>query len=408
MKHSVKTLLVALLVGAVFALAACSSFVRTSASTDDEDSINSGQTLSSSGSQQSIVETPTVVFDDQQVAFTIPLDDETWNNALQLTPYHVTSAYEVVLSGIYVRSVPSVVQITTDLGSGSGWVWDGNGYLVTNQHVIDNASEIIVTFEDGRSYRADLIGSDADSDLAVLKIDGVQTVPLTLGDSNELRPGHLAVAIGSPFGQDFTLTVGIVSALLRSIPSGSTPFSIPAVIQTDAALNPGNSGGPLLDSSGRIIGVNTQIRSGTGTSAGVGFAVPINLIKRVVPSIIEDGTHEYSYLGITGGSVNLNIRESIGLDDDVRGALVTSVSPGDPAARAGLTGDSQPSCRLGGPCNYDGDIITAINGLTVNTMDQLIAYLSLETSPGDTVLVDILRDQRLQTLEVQLSARPIP
>ncbi len=364
-----------------------------------------------SSSSESAVSITNVNFEDQQIVLDIPLTEEEWDAGLQLSPLQIVNAYETLLSSIYTSSVPSVVQITTTTfgggGSGSGWVWDERGYIITNRHVVTGAQNITVLFQSGLQLPAEIIGEDEDGDIAVIKVDADNLVPLPRGNSNTVIPGQSAIAIGNPFGQDFTMTVGVISAVLRSIPSGVSSFSIPAVIQTDAALNPGNSGGPLLDSSGRVIGMNTQITSGTGANAGVGFAVPINLVLRVVPSLIDRGSYDYSYLGISGRSVDIIVREEANLEQDVSGALIISVEPGQAADRAGLRGDSSPDCTTNfNSCNFNGDIITAINGAPLRSIDDLIALLSLETSPNDTVEVNILRNGQLDSVLVTLGTRP--
>ncbi len=237
----------------------------------------------------------------------------------------IVAAHEQVLIGIYERLLPSVVEIRTsrrlglpeelpsfpsipgfpedrfpfERSGGSGFVWDDQGHIVTNHHVVDGADRLTVIFSDGTERQAEVLGTDPDSDLAVLKLldrDGLTMPPAPLGDSGAVKPGQLAVAIGSPFGQEFTITSGIVSAVGRTIRSGNSQFSIPEVIQTDAPINPGNSGGPLLDRRGHVIGVNTQIISRSGSNSGIGFAVPINTAKRVIPELIENGRYQYAWL----------------------------------------------------------------------------------------------------------------
>ena len=359
------------------------------------------------------------------VAFDFPLDDSSLDNAFTLSPLQVVHAEEILLQEVYRHSVGSVVHISTfvnnvPLGSGSGWVWDANGHIVTNRHVVVNTNlitgglspsfrnedtDIVVKFSDEREYKAKILGSDTDSDLAVLKIDAT-TEPLILGDSSSVIPGRLAIALGSPFGREFTMTTGVVSSILRSLPTTGSSFQIPTAIQTDAALNPGNSGGPLLDSSGFVIGVNTQINSQSGDNSGVGFAIPINLVKRVIPSLIDSGRHRYSYLGISGSAVSLSIREEGNIPDDVFGFIITGVTSGSAADKAGIRGDSSSSCSALGTCNLDGDIITGINGLPIRNFNTLIAYLALETSPNDEVALKIFRNGTTDIVSVILDERP--
>jgi 2-alkenal reductase len=320
-----------------------------------------------------------------------------------LSALEIARSQEQVLVDLFEKTVDSVVKIETaspgGVGEGSGWLWDDQGHIVTNYHVVDGASSIEVFFYDGREYQARVIGFNGDADLAVIKIDagGDPLQPAVLGNSSDLSVGQTAVALGNPFGEDFTMTTGIVSALGRLKPSGFSisRFSIPSVIQTDAAINPGNSGGPLLDLEGRVIGINTQIQSNSGGSQGVGFAVPVDLAKRVVPSLIEDGSHSYSFMGITGVGLGRQWREGFDFASDRRGAYITSVEPGSPAARAGLVSESGAvSSSTGQPTastKFDGDLIVSVVGQPVTSMDDLIAYLALNTSPGDDIVLVVLR-----------------
>ncbi len=316
---------------------------------------------------------------------------------------------EALLADLYVRVVPSVVRIVSDAGEGSGFVWDREGHIVTNFHLVGARDTQRITFHDGYEYDAALVGVDHDSDIAVLKIDAPadSLVPVTPGNSGALRPGQFAIAIGNPFGQEFTMTTGIVSAVGRLIGSGFSDFAIPEVIQTDAAINPGNSGGPLFDSQGRVIGINSQIRSDSRQFSGVGFAVPIDLARRVVPSLIQDGEHRYSWLGISAFDVNMDLRREASLDRGLRGTLVQTVSPNSPAERAGLQAGDRQITVLGRPVTVGGDIIVSIEGNPVMALEDVIAYLALNTSPGDTVTVGIRRDGELIDLDVELGERPL-
>ena len=294
-------------------------------------------------------------------------------------------------------------------GGGSGFVWDDEGHIVTNYHVVDGATTIEVIFSDDTRVPAELVGSDPDGDVAVIKVDptAVSLQPITIGDSEALEVGQLAIAIGSPFGQDFTLTTGIVSGVGRTIRSGNTQFSIPEVIQTDAAINPGNSGGPLLNRQGEVIGINTQIISMTGSNSGVGFAVPINIAKRIVPVIIQGDDYEYAWLGISGNTLTSEAAEFRNLDADFRGALVAEVTADGPAAKAGLQGRNESLTASSDDYVFSGDIITAINGEPINDMNDLITYLVDETKPGDVVALDIIHDDGSQeSIKVTLGVRP--
>ena len=350
---------------------------------------------------------------------------------LDLTPDAILAATEQVLVDIYERVRPSVVQIravrSLDLqggpsgrapqpfdfrrSAGSGFVWDTEGHIVTNHHVVEGADIVLVIFSDGMELEATVMGTDPDSDLAVLKVnaeeEAYELTPVTLGDSSAVKVGHLSSAIGNPFGQEFTITSGIVSAVGRTIRSGNSPFSIPRVIQTDAPMNPGNSGGPLLDRRGWVIGVNTQIASNTGASAGIGFAVPINTAKRVIPELIETGKYEYAWLGISGASLSAEYAELNGFPRETRGALVIEVAADSPASHAGLKGSDQVATRQGVEVPVGGDVIIAVGGTEIADMDELIAVLIEETRPGDTVSIDVIRQEgERATLEATLASRP--
>ena len=349
----------------------------------------------------------------------------------------IIAAHEEALGLIYEEILPSVVHIRVirqlesdgagqplpsnpDLplpdspdeffhrGEGSGFVWDEEGHIVTNNHVVDGADRVAVIFSDGTELHAKVIGTDPDSDLAVLELPEPKrgATPVELGDSDRLRVGQIAIAIGNPFGQEFTMTTGIISALGRTIRSGGSPFSIPEVIQSDVAINPGNSGGPLLDRRGKVIGVNTQIISRSGASSGVGFSVPINTAKRVVPALIEEGRYEYSWLGISGSTLRADVAELMGLPRDTGGALVTQVTLDSPADKAGLRGSDRTAALEGVDYPVGGDVIVSIDGSEVDDMDDLISYLSGNTRPDDEVTLEVIRDGERETLEVTLGARP--
>lgn len=330
---------------------------------------------------------------------------------------------EQQLASIYNQVSPSVVSINVvsrtrlgrqqegfAFGSGSGFVYSQDGYIVTNHHVVEGATErgIEVNFYDGTIVRGEIVGLDPDSDLAVLRVNlpAEQLRPVTLGDSDRLVIGQTTLAIGSPFGQRWTLTTGVVSALDRTI-QGLTNFSIGSVIQTDAAINPGNSGGPLFNLRGEVIGMNSQIVSGTRSNSGIGFAIPVNLVRRVAQDILEQGRVEYSYLGITGGSdMSLNLIERLNLPNNLRGVVVSGVVPGGPAERGGLNNPGRTVVVEGEPVPTSADIITAINGVPVAGMNELVSYLASNTRPGDTVNLTVWRGGQQISLPVQLSARP--
>lgn len=321
---------------------------------------------------------------------------------------------EQIYSEVYTNVAPSVVSINvlvrqTNSGNtfldgqlrpagGTGFVYDTNGHLVTNAHVVDGAEDIEVYFFDGTIARAEIVGLDRDSDIAVIRVEDVPAErlrPVAFGNSEALVVGQATLAIGSPFGEDWTLTSGIVSALNRSIRSLGN-FSTGAVIQTDTAINPGNSGGPLLNLNGEVIGVNTQIISETRTNSGIGFAVPSNLVSRVAQELIDNGRVAYSYMGINGGNMNLSLIESLNLPNNLQGAVVINVLPNSPAGQAGLRSQSQNTI----------DVITAVDGADINSMDDLLAYLAINTRPNQTVTLTLYRNGETINLPMTLAARP--
>jgi 2-alkenal reductase len=342
------------------------------------------------------------------------------------TPIFVTDN-ERLLYDLYNRVAPSVVSINvvarqansanpalpqqpddnTVEATGTGFIIDTAGHIITNNHVVDGATRIEVNFFDGRIVRAEIVGLDPDSDLAVLKVNDVPAealVPVPLGDSSNLYVGQEVIAIGSPFNQPWTMTTGIISALERSI-RGLTQFSIGSVIQTDAAINPGNSGGPLLNLAGEVIGVNSQIISQTRSNSGIGFAIPSSLVQRVAEQIITEGEPQYSYLGISGQDMNLYFLDALGVPNTTRGVVVLEVTGRSPAAAAGLRNPSSPVEIDGVSVPRSVDVITAINGEAISGMPDLISYLALNTEPGQTVTMTILRDGQVLDVPVTLAAR---
>ncbi|MCJ7583480.1 MAG: trypsin-like peptidase domain-containing protein [Anaerolineales bacterium] len=326
---------------------------------------------------------------------------------------------------IYGQVSPGVVTIQTSqldgtpVGLGSGWVYSADGYIVTNQHVVEGADKVEVDFPSGDKAFGNVVGTDLDSDLAVIKVDVPAAVlhPLTLGDSDQLKVGQIVVAIGNPFGLNGTMTTGIVSALGRALqskrqaPGGSgSYFSAGDIIQTDAALNPGNSGGPLLNLNGEVVGVNRAIRttstttSGDLTNSGIGFAISINIVKRVVPYLIQDGKYDYPYLGITSiDDLPLQYLQELALTQ-YTGAYVTSVAPGSPANQAGVRAGTQATSIQG--LEAGGDLIIAIDGHTVLHFDDLLKYLFNNKSPGETVVLTVLRGDQQVDLTLTLGRRP--
>ena len=322
--------------------------------------------------------------------------------------------YERVNSGVVNIDVAAGIgEEASPFGSGSGFLIDTEGHIVTNNHVVEQADIIWITFSDGSLRQAQVLGTDPDSDLAALLVEDLPSgaAPLELGDSDTLQVGQMVVAIGNPFGLEGTMTLGIVSGLGRLLPARITAsggyFRNPEIIQTDAPINPGNSGGPLLDLRGRVVGVNTAIRSTVGVNSGVGFAVPVNTVKRIVPHLIEEGEYRYPYLGITAdGRFDLaQLAQFLDLPT-ARGVLVAEVEPGGPADRAGVLGGDREVTVMGSRVRVGGDIIIAIDDYEVEDFSDLIAYLVLRTEVGQVVTLTVLRDGEELRIPVELGERP--
>jgi len=327
---------------------------------------------------------------------------------------------EQLVTNVYQRASPAVVHITSKVirysyfwgpipqeGTGSGFVIDEEGHIVTNNHVVAGAEEVEVTLGDGAVLSAKVIGTDPYNDLAVLKINAAaaELTPVELGTSANLRVGQRAIAIGNPFGLDRTLTVGVISSLGRIIErQGELPLG--EAIQTDAAINPGNSGGPLLNSQGQVIGVNTAIKSPTGGSVGIGFAVPVDTVKRVVPELIEKGYYAHPWLGFEAYSIVPRLVR--GLDLPVQeGLLIARIYRNGPAHKAGLRGASK-EVRIGNHIvGAGGDIITALNGTAVGSMEDLTIYLETKTRIGEGLTLTIWREGNEQQMEITVGERPM-
>jgi len=321
------------------------------------------------------------------------------------------------LTSLYQQVIPGVVSIRNNTSEGSGFVFDADGHIVTNQHVIEGASTVEISFSSGFKAYGTVIGSDSDADIAVISVDAPaeQFHPLAIGNSDTLQVGETVVAIGNPFGLSGTMTLGIISGLGRSQPSsqsaGGGYFSTADVIQTDAAINPGNSGGPLFNMKGEVVGINQSIltdnfnqMTGNAVNSGVGFSVSINLVKKIVPVLIRDGKYEYPYLGIYSDSnLDLGEIEALGLET-YTGAYVFDVTAGGPADQAGIHAGDTPT-RLQG-INAGGDLIIAFDGKPVDSFEKLLSYLITTKSPGDTVVLTVLRDGQSMDFTVTLSARP--
>lgn len=338
---------------------------------------------------------------------------------------------EALLTELYRRASPAVVsiEITIDLAnslnlpadtplpegrvptsSGSGWLFNSQGYIVTNNHVVADAEALQVIFHDGSKARADVVGTDPGSDLAVIKVDQLpaETAPLPIGDSDAVEVGQMAIAIGNPFGLQNTLTVGVISGLGRSLigpPGGGGFFSIPNIIQSDAAINPGNSGGPLLNARGEVIGVNTAIATESGVFDGVGYAVPAQVVERIVPALIEDGSYEHPWIGISMVAVDPLMAEEVGLDVE-SGVLVTGVVAGSPADKAGIREGTENVVYAGGDLPIDGDIIVAVNNREMRNSDELLSFLQLDAAVGDTLTFTVVRDGSEEQFDLTLVPRP--
>ena len=298
---------------------------------------------------------------------------------------------------------------------GSGFVWDKQGHIVTNNHVIDGAEKVTVTFADGLTLEAEVVGRDPESDLAVIKVDASKADlrPIALADSTQLRVGQFAVAIGNPFGLEGSMTFGIVSALGRSLPTNSSAlgmggpsYTIPDIIQTDAPVNPGNSGGVLLDLQGNLIGVPTAIESPVRGSSGVGYAVPSIIVQKVVPELIEKGAFEHPYIGLSGGTLNTEMAKAMNLPDTTRGVLVGTVSDGSPAEKAGLQGSDKEAEIDGQQVKVGGDVITAIAGQPIKDFEDLTTYLARSGKVGQQVELTVIRDGKETNVTLTLAARP--
>jgi serine protease Do len=365
-----------------------------------------------------------------------------------VTPNTALAAFQSTFEQIYTNVNPSVVNIQveqTSSGStnfspngnspfgnspfgfgsqppqtvqqalGSGFVWDAQGHIVTNNHVVSGADKITVTFSDGTTVDANLVGADPNSDLAVIQVNvpASQLHPVQIGDSTQVKVGQIAIAIGNPFGLSGTMTEGIVSALQRSLPVGldnanqqGPTYSIPDIIQTDAAINPGNSGGVLVNDQGQVIGVTAAIRSSTDSNSGIGFVIPSAIVQRVVPSLIQNGSYAHPWIGISGTSMDSELAQAMNLDPQQKGALVIDVTPNSPAEKAGLLGSNTQTTIAGQQTVVGGDVIIAIDNQPVNDFEDLASYLTNSTQVGQTVTLTILRQGKQQTVQLTLGVLP--
>ena len=329
---------------------------------------------------------------------------------------------EQTLSALYANVTPGIVsvQVLTASGGqlGTGIVYSDQGYIVTNQHVVEGQTKIEVDFSSGFKVYGKLIGVDPDSDLAVIQVDAPASEihPLKLGDSTQLSVGQTVIAIGNPFGLSDTMTTGIISALGRTLQSNRAAgngsfFSTGDQIQTDAAINPGNSGGPLFNLDAEVIGINRAIQTdasntnGEPINSGIGFAIPINIVKKVVPEIIKNGKYDYPYMGIASiDQLSLDEIDALGLKQDT-GAYVTTVTPGGPADKAGVIAGTK-NVGLGANLLGGGDLIIAVDGHPVKVFNDLLSYLVNNKAPGDTITLTVLRGDKQADLQLTLAARP--
>jgi serine protease Do len=399
----------------------------------------------SAGVAQAASSTSTVVTTPNTTVAQAPVSSASSSNAAQTTSIassDLLTAYQNTLESIYATINPQVVNIsvllpatsssfqTFPFGSnnnqtqqytsalGSGFFWDSNGDIVTNNHVVDGATDIQVTLSDGTTYPATIVGQDPYSDLAVIKaaVPADQIHPVTLADSTQVKVGDIAIAIGEPYGYEGSMSVGNISGLGRDLPTSQSSqssqttttatYSIPDVIQTDASINPGNSGGVLVNINGQVMGVTSAIESNSGSSSGVGFAIPAEIVAKVVPELISSGSYQHPYLGISGTDMSPAIAQAMNLPDQTRGALVVTVTAGGPADNAGLQPSNTTVTINGVQGTVGGDIITAIDGQSINSMSDLIAYLAIHTEVGQQVSLTILRNGQTQTVNLTLGSRP--
>ena len=315
---------------------------------------------------------------------------------------------------IFEKSEPGVVRVNVQRGEasenvggvGSGFVFDKKGHIITNAHVVEDTEKTIVTFLDGRSYYAEIIGVDEFTDIAVIKVNADLSLlqPLSLGDSAELKVGEPITAIGNPFGLSGSMSSGIVSQIGRLLPTDSG-YSIPDVIQTDAAINPGNSGGPLLNMMGGVVGINTAIQSTTGEFTGVGFAIPSQTVVKIVPTLIEKGEYQHPWIGVSGRDIDLDMAKVMELEDTL-GFLIITVVEDSPASKAGLIGSEKTIQVDGIDYSIGGDIILSVDGMDVRKIDDILIHLQRAKTVGDEMVLEILRDSKMIEVTITLQERP--
>lgn len=335
-------------------------------------------------------------------ALTLPkIFNKTENSVVQITSSSPTSNSLVIRNG---EQIPQ-----NNVALASGFVYDQDGHIITNYHVISDPNSVEVTFVDGDSYSAKVIGKDPYSDIAVLQItdDGFQKhiPPLKAANSSALQVGEQVIAIGNPFGLSGTLTSGVVSQMGRVLPNDITGYSISNIIQTDAAINPGNSGGPLLNNRGELVGMNTAIFSNTGVYAGVGFAIPSNMVQKVASSLLKNGSYEHPYMGISGITLSPEISNATHMND-TKGILVADITADSPADKAGLRGGDVLTSVDGHDIRLGGDVIVAVDNQSVRAMEDLLSYLEEQKVVGDNIDLSVVRDGKTQHIDMILAARP--
>jgi len=361
------------------------------------------------------------IITDEPDEMTIQMQNQIDENELQvqnqideINNLIATESETLSLMEIFEKAEPGVVRVNTIRnqttnetgGVGSGFVFDKKGHIITNAHVIEGSTKTVVTFLDGRSYNAEIIGVDEYTDIGVIKVNADLKLlnPLSLGDSSNLDVGEPIAAIGNPFGLSGSMTSGIVSQMGRLLPSGSG-YSIPDVIQTDAAINPGNSGGPLLNMRGNIVGINTAIQSTTGEFTGVGFAIPSQTVAKIVPTLISEGEYKHPWIGISGRDIDPDTANVLGLKDAL-GFLIITVVENSPASDAGLIGSDKMIEVDGKEYPVGGDVIVAVDGMDVRKIDDILVHLQRVKTVGDEMNLEVLRDGRTTNVTVILQERP--
>jgi len=344
-----------------------------------------------------MIKVPDVSTHDQSNTHLDTLYQNLENSVVQITSTVTTTRSNIIINGNPLQQQSSRL--------GSGFVYDNQGHIITNNHVVSGVTNVDVALSNGDIFSAKVIGTDKFDDIAVLQLIDNYTdeslTPVSFADSSQIKVGDQVIAIGNPFGLSNTMTTGIVSQIGRLLPNQELGFSIPNIIQTDAAINPGNSGGPLLDNDGNLIGMNTAIQSTVGEFTGVGFAVPSNTIKKVVPALIEKGEYDHPWLGISGTTLTPKLTEKLNLPKNFRGALISDIVKDGPADKAGIKSALYTSNRE----IASADIVTSIDGMPVKKIDDLIAYVSENKSVGDKVSLQVFRDGNVISIDVELGKR---